>query len=52
MPAVRARISTAATAGDLAQSRELYGTLLTHCGDCHAQAPTAQEVDLTALALP
>lgn len=47
-----AELSGAASEGDLERSRELYETVLTHCGDCHAQAPSAGQVDLTELALP
>lgn len=45
-----AAMAAGAEAGELATMRQRYGALRDACVACHAQAPTAGEVDLAGLA--
>ncbi|GAB5547215.1 MAG: cytochrome c [Sandaracinaceae bacterium] len=45
-----AEMAAVAEAGDLEAARARYGDLHAACVACHAQAPTAQRVDLSAIA--
>lgn len=47
-----ARLAAQAEAGDAAGARKTFGEVVTTCNGCHAQAPLAMEVDLSALQAP